>query len=179
MLYDVIPYILSLETYIILSVGVGLVLWLVGLLAARKLTFGKKRIEVLGLFYQLTPLSILRLCVSCNKLIFIIWCIIFRVRLNMIHYVCLLVLFGLSIVIAGTANEIVYVIINGVMVMLGLTAGNILLQYNQEIRYEWTIETVYWLLGLFIALYTVYLIIGEISFISSKRRANYAEAEDE
>lgn len=179
MLYDVIPYILLLEKYIMLSVGTGLVLLLAGLLAARKLTFGKKRIEILGLFYQLTPLSIMRLCISYNKLMFIVWCIIFRVRLNMIHYVCLLLLFGLSIVVSGNIKEILYIIMNGVMVILGLTAGNILLQYNQEIRYEWTLETVYWLLGLFIALYTIYLMLGEISFISSKRRVNHVEYGDE
>lgn len=178
-MYDVVPYILLLEKYIIMSVGIGFVLLMVGLLATRKLNFGKKRIEIMGLFYQLTPLSIARLCISYNKLMFIIWCILFRVRLNMVHYVCLFVLFGLSILVSGNIKEIIYIIINGAMVMLGLTAGNILLQYNQEIRYEWTIETVYWLLGLFIALYTIYLIIGEISFISSKRRVNYVEFGDE
>lgn len=178
MLDYLIQQIIHLQGYIIFCVVSGIVLLLGWILLCIGVSFKSRRMAILGLLFGLSTRGKMYVCASWLRVMFVMWCIVFRVTLEPIHYTILFMLFIWAAILLLKILDIIGSIVAGMITGVALTVGNLLLEYNEQIRYEMTVEVVYWMLGAFIILYSVYLFIGELSKISSKRGANDVQIEE-
>lgn len=179
MLDQVIAEVLKLQNYVIFSVIVGMALLVVHLFFCINLHMKSKRMRFMGLFYGTTFVENWLIGAIYLRLLFVIWCVVFRVQLDLIHYgffgvISFVVVFAL-IVKRGGLTDVFGVILIGA----GLLTSNLLMEYNRQVRYESALEAIYWCLGIFVILYTIYLSFKELGRISKVRRRSHVQIEIE
>lgn len=163
----------------IFSVIVGMVLLALHLFFCINLKMKSRRMYFMGLFYGTTFGEQWLIGAVYLRLLFVIWCVVFRVQLDLIHYgffgiISFITVFALIIKRGGLTD-----VLGCVLVGAGLLTGNLLIEYNRQVRYETAIEAIYWCLGVFVVLYTLYLSFKELGRISKVRRRKHVQIEVE
>lgn len=160
---------IALQGYIIFCVVSGIVLLFIWLLLCTRAGFKNRRMDVLGLLFGMSTRDRMCICALWLRLIFVVWCVVFKVALQPIHYIVLGMLFLWTAILLLDILYMLGSVVAALITGVALTVCGLLTEYNQQIKFEVIVETVYWLLGIFVVLYAIYLFIGELSKISSKR----------
>lgn len=166
----VIIQILQLEQYIIVSVVLGLILWIIYLFSCLNLNINSRRLSVLGLFFGTNGVLQWAIGALYLRLVLVIWAVVAQVQLQMVHYV-LFVAFSLEIALIilfrkGGLSDLL-----GVgLIVAGLLTSNLLQEFNNTVRYETIIAVTHVTLGIFVCLYMMYVTGKDIGRISKIRR---------
>ncbi len=179
MLDQVIAEVLKLQNYVIFSVIVGMAFLALHLFFSINLRMKSKRMHFMGQFYGTSFMEQWLIGAIYLRLFFVIWCVAFRVQLDLVHYgfygVLSFTTIFFLIIKRGGLTDVFGIILIGA----GLLTGNLLIEYNRQVRYEVAIEAIYWCLGVFVILYTVYLSCKELGRVSKVRRRKHVQIEVE
>lgn len=162
--------VLMLEEYIIVSVVLGLILWILYLFACVNLTIYSRRLSVLGLFFGTDGLLQWAIAALYLRLVLVLWVVVRAEQMQMMHY-GLFALFSLEIAVItlirkGGLSDL----LGGVLIIAGLFTSNLLQEFNRTVRYEDIIAITHITLSIFVCLYMLYITGKDMGRISKIRR---------
>jgi hypothetical protein len=159
---EILSIILDFKWLVITTLAVGLLIGALGLWFCRNLSWDKKRIKFLGLFISLNSRDILWLSVAMLRSLYIISAVIFCLKIKTVHiyfFVLLCIAYNL---LHWRIPGLFFDLFNSSVEFVALLAGNILIGFMQEVRFDWRTMTIYVLLGLFISVYSAYFLLRDI-----------------
>lgn len=162
--------VLQLQQYIVVSVVLGLILWILYLFACVDLTIYSRRLSVLGLFFGTDGLLQWAIGTLYLRLVLVVWIVVTGVQMQMIHY-SLFGLFTLEVVLIilvrkGGLSDL----LGAILVVAGLLTSNLLQSFNRTVRYEDIVAVTHITLSVFVCLYMVYITGKDMGRISKIRR---------
>ncbi len=160
----------EMNPFMAVSAGIVLVLAGVYLVCLRFFKWTSFRVRIFGIFYGLGQRGMIAMSFLYLRLMFVLTCTVMMTDIKVQHML-MLVLLGLpaglcSAALTGLLREAV----NSALLLAGLLAGNLLVNYMKEIQFDWSIIAVYVLLGMFMILYCLYFMLKDIRSISMGRK---------
>lgn len=160
---EILSLILDFKWLIVFTLAAGLLLALLGFLLCKNVSWVQKRIKFLGLFIGLKTRDMLWLCVAMLRCFFIMSTVVFGVELETVH-ICFFVLLCIAYnLLHLRVMGLLFDLLNSSIEFAALLAGNVLIGFLHEVRFDWQTMIVYVLLGLFIAVYATYFLLRDVS----------------
>lgn len=160
----------TFQDYMLMSTITILIIAFAILLLTIDYNLQKRRTMFLGIFVNLDTPNVVKLSCVFLKLLFIVFCVISMKTLNQAHYLYLVMLIILINLLKFKFKTIPFSIINNVLLVGGLIFANIISEFINQVRFELDIAIVYWLWGIFLMLYAVYIFLNEIGQIMTGKR---------
>lgn len=129
----------------------------------------------MGLFFGLSKADTWILGTIFLRVSFVIWSVCNLQAAALIDYLfyaalSLLIILYILVRRGGIAD-----VIGTILVAISILTGDVLLDYNRQIVYEVAIVYVYWFLGTFTILYSIYISLRAVEKLSRIRRKINAE----
>lgn len=160
---DILSLILDFKWLIVFTLAAGLLLAMLGLLLCKNVSWAQKRIKFLGLFINLNTREILWLCIAVLRCFFVVSTVAFAVEIETVH-ICFFVFLCIAYnILYFRVVGLLFDLFNSTIEFVALLAGNVLIGFLHEVRFDWQTMTVYVLLALFIAVYATYFLLRDIS----------------
>lgn len=129
----------------------------------------------MGLFFGLSKMDAWILGTIFLRVSFVVWCVCntqAAVLIDYLFYATLsLIIIGYILLRKGGIADL----LGTILVAIGILTGDVLLDYNRQIVYEVAIVYVYWFLGVFTILYSIFISLRAIEKMSIIRRERNAE----
>lgn len=159
----ILPVLLDFKWLVICTLCVGLLLGVCGLFLCRNFHWHQKRIKFLGIFLNLHTKDNLFLCVALLRCLFVVSSAVFCVEIDMAQLCFFLVLCLLYNLLHFRLGSILFDLFNNTIICAALFAGNILIGFLHEVRFDWRTITVYVLLALFITVYSAFFFLRDVN----------------
>lgn len=157
------PLLFEFKWLVISTLCVGLFLGITGLLLCRNLRWHQKRLKFLGIFLNLQTKDNLFLSVALLRFLFVMSAVAFCVEMGtaqICFFIALCVLYNL---LHFRPVNFLFDLFNNTVIFAALFAGNILIGFLHEVRFDWRTITVYGLLALFITVYSAFFFLRDVS----------------
>ena len=174
-LYEVKPLLL----YILAILFITNIAFLVILLKSRKLWFDQKHFGVLSLFVELSPLTSAKLACAWIKCLTVWMYLVGFQKLEAIHFVFLAVPCVFIIILNRNFFAMMNHCINVGVQFVGVIAVNILCRYILQFEMKASYIIIYSLIATIIGLYSLYIFIAEVDFISRGRSVRLEKSKTE
>ncbi|HHZ17540.1 MAG TPA: hypothetical protein GX395_07955 [Clostridia bacterium] len=179
---NVMQALLEFKWLVMVTVGVGLLVGIIGLLLSRNLRWHQKRVKVLGVFLNLSARDNLLLCIALSRCLFVVSAVAFCVGIDTTQLCLFIMLCILYNLLAFRFSVFLFDLFNSAVICAALLVGNILTGFLQEVRFDWRTITVYVLLAIFISVYSAFFFLRDVARIAQrepKRKGIKNEEEQE
>ncbi len=138
------------------------------LIKARGMWFGSKNFA-LSLFYELRSTLAIKLACAWVKCVTVCFLVLSFTQLDGVHYIFVLVpCIGILLINASIVEFLTH-FISILIQLVGLFAANIMCSYILQFELKLTYIFMYALIAIILSLYSIYVFISEIDFISIRR----------
>lgn len=170
----VFTYIAPLAPYTVRVVAVTLLVFCVFLLLGRQCWIGKRSFKYLGIFYEIGIWEAVRLSLSWIRFVLTLAFVFSYKELETVHYVLYLMI---GILFLPEFKEPLHFLTNIFWLALetiGVFTVSILSGYLSSLyQVGFWLSFVYWLIAVFVALFSLYLFLAEMEGISSGRSVKF------
>lgn len=139
------------------------------LIKSKGIWFGKKNFEQFGLFVELHSSLALKLACLWIKLIVVCYYLLSFTQLEVIHYIFLIVPCIIILIFSFSVMEFITHFFGIVIQFIGVLAANILCSYIMQFEMKISYVFIYVLIAMILILYSVYIFITEVDFVSARR----------
>lgn len=154
--------------FVILASTITMFAWII--VKSKGIWFGKKNFEQFGLFIELHSGLALKLACLWIKLITVCFYLLSFSQLETIHYIFLLVPCVMIVILSFSVMEFITHFIGIVIQFIGVIAANILCSYIMQFEMKVNYILIYVLIAVILILYSLYIFITEVDFVSARRR---------
>lgn len=169
MLWSNLYYILQLENYLILVLGVGLLMIGASWLICRQFSFRKSVYSVYAYFYGQTTRGLLRLALELNRELLFLYLLLSHQQLQ----IYLIVLYGMLAVLGGILSlrfdQALLAVVNGGAMLGGLYICNMLMSYLINMRFAVDILIVWVMMMVFLVCYSLIFFMTAVGQIGTTR----------
>ncbi len=179
-MFTLILYLMRpLVPYIIVLLAVTVLMFTLILYLGRNLWTDNKHFKTIGIFFHLTPTLAVKMGCAWLKLC-LLFIYVFGFRpLDLIHYIAFGVLCIFTIIINKNIMEMVNQALSVSIQFAGIVASNILFSYIVQFDVSVSYVVAYAIIGILVLLYSLYVFISEIEYISNERRVKFEEVSEE
>lgn len=124
--------------------------------------------RIFGLLMELDHLSTLAVSTIYVRFLFLLYTLIFRTELSMLHFYVLILLSFLYGVFSKSIKNIFFDFIGSGAIYIGLYATMLLTNYLSEVRFTWYVFVGNIMLIIFLAMYVFYFFLRNINDVVSK-----------
>jgi hypothetical protein len=157
---------------VILAVPLGLLFLLVSMLLSANITWTRRRLKFLGIFYNLKAREQLWLAVGIVKVLFVASVMFFWVELT-IHHICFYgALYVLANILMFKVRRFLMDTINTAAIFVAMVVSNLVSGYYWDVSGDAMIMTVCVLLALFVTMYTLYFYFKDTCDILEYKQVN-------
>lgn len=153
---------------IIANMVAVVVAFFVVLIKSKGLWFGSKNFA-LSLFVELRSVLAIKLACAYLKCVTVCFFLASFTQLQTIHYVFVLVPCVIIILMNTTLVEVLTHLVSIAVQLVGLFAANILCSYIIQFEMKLSYISIYALVAILLVLYSIYVFILEVDFISIRR----------
>lgn len=160
---QILYYILNFFDFILVFTLVILVMEVVFGIVIKKFEFKEDKIGFYGIFMQLDNRGIIALSAATTKYIFILWSLLGSVEITIAHLIFLLIIstvYNLSLL---NVKGLFLDVINSAIIYSYFLCCNLINNYLVEVRSEWYVVLILVLSIIFVAIYSSYFILKNIS----------------
>jgi hypothetical protein len=162
--------ILSLFDFILLLCIVLIAMGLVLRHIIKRFNINEYKIKLYGIFMNLGDLSILAICSSIIRYIFILWCVIGCSNFNIIHLIFLITISLITNLCVFNLLGFIFDMFSSLILYFSFIICSLLLGYLNDVRFEWYVLTIAVLLIIFIFIYATYFLLKTVNDIVSKNK---------